>query len=264
MGRALFTGLVKSKKVLPSDFILTNHHVEKLSDLKKKYGVAISNDNQKAVRDADVIVLCVRPRMMKQVVHEIRNEISTTKLAISVAACVPIQLLESYFQSDKMGLIRIIPNIPVSFQKGVIGWIDNGKVTKADINVFTSFFQTLGLLLKCKNDEGLEKLSMIAGCGIGYVAYFMKNLSLAAEKYGFSTKDAQRISQLVFSSTIEQLERINQTPDKLVTAVATKGGITEEVLMSLDKGAFPELFQKSIQNGFQKVKNISDELQKEI
>lgn len=263
IGRALFEGLVRGKKVSVDSFILTNHHVEKLSDVHKKFGVNISNDNNKAIRDGDIILLCVRPRDMKRVIDGAKQEFTQKKLIISVAACVPLALLEKYFGRKDLQIIRIIPNIPVAFGEGVVGWLDNGKVTKENLNDFKELFSTLGQLIRCVNDDTLEKLSMIAGCGIGYVAYFMKQLEEAAKNYGFARQDAQKISRLVFSGTIKHMGITNSSPDKLVEAVATKGGITEEVLQSLERGKFPSLFQSAIQNGYDKVRRLTAELENE-
>ena len=152
----------------------------------------------------------------------------------------------------------------MAYGEGVIGWIDNGKVKKEKLSDFRKLFSRLGLLVRCPNDEGLEKLSMVAGCGIGYVAYFMKSLAQAAEKYGFSGEEAQKIARTVFFSTVDHLRITNQTADELIASVATRGGITEEVLKSLDRGKFLELFVQSINVGFQKVVNTTSKLKKEL
>lgn len=264
IGRAIFKGLINSSIIRPSQIILTNHHPEKIDDLHKQYGVQITSDNQKAAEKSDIVLFCVKPRDMKQALYKVRKHLDRHKLIISVAACINLNLLETYLGNKNYQIIRIIPNIPVAYGEGVIGWIDNGKIKKENLLNFKKSFSRLGLLVQCSNDNGLEKLSLIAGCGIGYVAYFMKNLVLAAEKYEFSKEIAQKISQAVFSGTVHHLTTTGQTPDELITSVATKGGITEEVLNSLDKSKFVELFLQSIGNGFKRVGIITNELKKEV
>ena len=99
-----------------------------------------------------------------------------------------------------------MPNIPVAYQKGVIGWIGNRNIDKNDEILLVKLLTTLGKVIKCNNEEKLDKLSMIAGCGTGYATYFMANLAKVAKIYGFKEKEAKEIVLSTFSGIINSLE----------------------------------------------------------
>ncbi|MBI5452642.1 hypothetical protein HY945_04200, partial [Candidatus Gottesmanbacteria bacterium] len=153
--------------------------------------------------------------------------------------------------------------IPIAYGKGVVGWIGNNKITKLDEELVHRLLSPLGLLLKCKTDEALEKLSMISGCGAGYVSYFMKNLKKVAQKYGFSENEAYKIVLMTFLGTVYHLQSTGLQFEEMLTAIATKGGITEEVVKSLDERKFYQIFEKSINNGYVKIGKITKELENE-
>lgn len=240
--------------------ILATPHVTHLTDLQKKYSVEITSDNKLAAIKADIVILAVRPRVIKIVVEEIREHITKETIIISTAACVPLQLLDKYFQSEKVKVVRIMPNIPVAYSMGVIGWLANNNLSENEKKIITILLSPLGLLIDCNNDEELDKLGMISGCGPGYIAYFMNNLEKVAISYGFSAKQAKAIVEQTFAGTLKHLKETQLSTKDLVSAVATKGGITEEVIGNFNKNNFSVLLKESIDHGYKKVRKISREL----
>lgn len=264
MGRALFKGFINSKKYFPSDFLLTNHHRGKLSDLEKDFEVTITDNNRQAVRDADIIFICVKPKAVSEVIREFKSELKRDKLIISVAACVTMGLLEKYINDHDIKVVRIIPNIPVNYGMGVVGWFGNNNIDQKDRKFITNLLSVLGKVVDCKNDEGIEKLSVIAGCGIGYIAFFMESLEKITGNYGFSPEDAYEIVMATFEGTVKQLRTSGQKFEELRISVATKGGLTEEIINSLNEGKFAGLLTNSIRKGYTKAWKINQEIEQNI
>lgn len=262
MGVSIFRGLRKYGN-LPSDqFILANPNLEKLSSLKKEFGVRLTRDNTEAARESDIIFIAVRPKIMEKVMKEIKDFVNSDKMIISVVACVPIRLLEKYLGVKKFRIIRIMPNIPVAYGLGVVGWIGNNQIDDSDKKLIKKLLKLLGVVIDCQDEKQLDKLSMISGCGPGYVGYFINNLEKVAQKYGFSYEESRKIVEATFSGTLYHLKKTQTSSEYLVSSVATKGGITEEVINSLKKGHFFELFMESINKGFTKVGKVSRILEK--
>lgn len=261
MGVSIFRGLKKYGNLPSGQFILSSPNPEKLSGLQQEFGVRLTKVNTDAVEKSDIIFIVVRPRIVAEVIREIKDIIRGDQIIISVAACIPIRLLEIYLGTSKFKIIRIMPNVPVSEGKGIIGWLPNINVKSNDREIIQKLLSVLGILVECKDDNQLDKLSMISGCGPGYVGYFMRCLQMKAVQYGFSEADAYTMVMSTFSGTIHNLETKNETFQELVKSIATKGGITEEVLKNLDCNKFPVIFGKSIDHGYDKIKNIEKELE---
>lgn len=256
ISHAIVDGLLKAKAVNNDKIILSGPHPEKFADLKKKYGVRMTSDNIEAVKTADIIFIGVRTKIVKTVTEEIKNHIKRDALIISIAAGVTFDLLHKYFSAKDIKMARIMPNIPVAYEMGVVGWIGDNLTTNDKI-LIKSLLKPLGLVIECKDEKVMDKLSMISGCGIGYVAYFMNNLEKITKSYRFSKDETRRIVNQVFSGTNRHLEVIHGSPEELMKAVATKGGITEEVLNSMERFGFYKIFSKSIDNGYVKIKKLT-------
>lgn len=255
IGQAVLKGLLQ--KISPENFILANPRTDKLNELKSKYNIKITSDNIVAVMQSQIIILAVKPKKIKEVIEEIKPYLSEDKILISVAACITLEILEQYLGKKSYKVIRLMPNIPVNNNKGVIGWLINSKINKKEKDAIEKLVSFLGLSIKCKNDEEIDKLCMISGCGPGYVAFFMEALKEVAKEYGFNDEVAEKIVLATFSGTAHYL---NDTPMKfrqLINAVTTKGGVTEEVIKHFKKKRYFENIRSSINAGYLRSKKIS-------
>lgn len=227
--------------------------------------------NVEVTKASDIIIIAVKPKVVGKVAEEIRDYIQKEQLIISTAACVTLELLEKYFNKKGSDLkrakgltpkiIRIMPNIPVAYGLGVVGWIGNNKIDGNDKKLIKKLLKPLGIIIDCKDEEQLDKLSMISGCGPGYAGYIMKCLQKKAEQYGFSENEAHKIVLSTFSGTLHNLETRNISFENLVRSIATKGGITEEVLSNMENKEIPKIISNSIDLGYDKIKRIESMLE---
>lgn len=263
IAHALIHGWLTTKTISPSQLTLANPHLDKLDGLKKEFKLRCLTDNKNALKNADIVILTVRPRVIRSVIEDIKDSIIDYKavLIISVAACATQNLLEHYFYPKKVKLIRIMPNIGVMYGKGVVGWIGNNYIKKEDKQIISRLLSPLGRVIVCKNDEDMNRLSMISGSGPAYVAYFMNQLELAALAYGFSENNARTMVQQTFEGTLNHLATTHVSADELVRQVATKGGITEEVINNLEAKNFSGIFNNSLAKGLDKIIKITKELE---
>ncbi|MCL4338219.1 pyrroline-5-carboxylate reductase [Patescibacteria group bacterium] len=263
IAHAFVAGLCRGGKVDPKAITLSGPHPEKFSDLGKKYGVRVTSDNRQAAKSADIIFICVRPNVVNQVAKEIKGDLGRNAIIISVAAGVTFGLLNRYFLGKMWKIVRVLPNIPIAFGKGVVAYTDNGQLNKKDNEIVGSIFSPLGIVVKCKNEEEMNRLNVITGCGTGYVAYFIDAVKDVAKSYGFGTEMPGKIAMETFWGTLYQLKQTNQSPQELVTAVATKGGITEEIINNLEKKNFRKILKSSIDLGLAKMGKVTKELEKD-
>ena len=89
MGEALIRGLLTAKTVTPSQIVVTDVRPERLDSVAKTFGIRTTGDNMKAVADADIVVLAVKPQQMSTVLAPLKSATSDLTLFISIAAGVP-------------------------------------------------------------------------------------------------------------------------------------------------------------------------------
>ena len=155
-----------------------------------------------------------------------------------------------------------MPNISVAYSLGVVGWVGNKNIRLADKKLIADLFVPLGILVACKNEEELDRVDIISGCGPGVIAYFINNFEKVTQSYGFSQREGAEMAQYVFAGTVAHLKKTGLSAQDLITAVATKGGITEEVIKNLNKNNFYMVLKKSFQKGYAKIGKITRDLEK--
>src|SRR3984893_18229509 len=96
MGGILLRAFLEQKLVQPKRVHATVRHAEKARALAKQLGIEVSTDNRAAVRDADIVLLAVKPQVVREVLEEIKSEMKPGRLIVSVVASVPTQLMEKY------------------------------------------------------------------------------------------------------------------------------------------------------------------------
>ena len=261
IAQAMINGLIQSS-FKPANICVSNPTLTKLREFLVKTKVRSTTNNKFAVKNADIVFITVRPTVVKHVINEIKESVTSRMVIVSVAACIDFALLNRYFDGNVVKLMRIMPNIPVKEKKGVIGLIAGSAVTLREKATVTNLLESLGLIVECTNEKLLDKLSLISGCGPGVTAFLIDTLENEARLMGFSEAAAEKIAVKTFEGTIAHLLHHKRSPQTLVKEVATPGGITEKIIQSLSSG-YPQLLRKSLKSGYDRITSITKELKEQ-
>src|ERR1700687_2911680 len=120
MGEALISGLLRFGHWKASHIIACDIRHDQLSQLQLRYKVRASADNRWAVREADIVLLAVKPQHMKHVLEEVGPVIRQNQLVLSIAAGIKTLFIEKYL-AKKVPVMRIMPNMPALIGMGTAG-----------------------------------------------------------------------------------------------------------------------------------------------
>lgn len=243
MGKAFYEGLVFSG--VKKENILTSDN---------------SEESKKIAANADYIVLALKPSIVTEVIAEIKD-IVTDKILISVAAAVTLFSLEKSTGNVTQKIIRLMPNLPVAYGKGVIGFYSNQAVSDQEKDEVSSWLSGLGTVINCKEENDLEAITVLSGSGPAVVAYFISLLEKSGESFGLDQEAASKIANQTFVGTLELLKQTKLSAQSLQELVATKGGVTETIISTFDTKKIPSQFVESLEQGYAKIKRIKDELE---
>ncbi len=118
MGGILLKALLEKGLLSPKSTFATVQHEERARALAEKLGVSVGTDNLAAVRNADIIFVCVKPQVVQEVMEQIRPNVSSKQLIISVAASVPTSHIEKALGSE-VAVVRAMPNTPCALGCGM-------------------------------------------------------------------------------------------------------------------------------------------------
>ncbi|HSA83586.1 MAG TPA: pyrroline-5-carboxylate reductase [Patescibacteria group bacterium] len=214
-----------------------------------------AEENIKVASDADWVLLALKPHVVNEVLADIKEAIGD-KIVLSVACGVTIAAMKNVLGNDNQKIIRLMPNLPVAYGKGVIGYYNSDSVSYEEKNEVVKILSGLGSVIPCTKEEELDAMTILSGSGPAIVAYCLSLFEKAGESFGFEKDEAQQIAYQTFLGTLELLKQKQQTAQALQEAVATKGGTTEAIIKKLDEEQIASRFQKSFETGYARIKEI--------
>src|SRR5208283_2928358 len=147
MGGILMQALQKRNVVQAKNVCATVQHADRAATLSTKYGIKVTTDNRAAVREADIILLCVKPQTLGEVVSEIQSELRPNHLIVSIAASVPTAYIEKRIPAG-VPVIRAMPNTPSMVGAGMTAFCCGRSVKPADLEVAQTLFGTVGEVVR--------------------------------------------------------------------------------------------------------------------
>ncbi len=234
MAEALVKGLIAAGTAKPDQILVTDVSPDRLEHLKKTYGVAPRSSNQEAAREADIIVLSVKPQVIDRVLVDISSAVDDRKLVISIAAGVALAKIEKGL-GEKARVVRVMPNTPALVLAGAAGLAGGKRATNEDISLAQKIFNSVGRAVVVE-EKLMDAVTGLSGSGPAYVFMIIDALSDAGVKAGLPRQLALELAaQTVFGSAKMVLET-KEHPGKLRDMVTSPGGTTIEGLHALEKG----------------------------
>jgi pyrroline-5-carboxylate reductase len=234
MGEALIHGLIHGHLCRPDQIICSDTRPEKLKVIREKYGVKGTSHNSEVVKQSDIIILAVKPQILKPVVNDIAKYLDLSKLIISIAAGVSLDTIESCSKKE-LKLIRVMPNICVSVREGVSA-ISGGKhALREDLMMAKAIFDSVGKSLFIEENL-LDAVTGLSGSGPAYIFLIIDALADAGVKVGLSRDDALILASQTVLGAAKMLIETGEHPGKLKDMVTSPVGTAIAGLHTLEEG----------------------------
>jgi pyrroline-5-carboxylate reductase len=233
MAAALISGL--TKRGMPNErLIVADPSQEQLQRLARDFGVETAADNVSAVQGAEVVVLAVKPQMMRSVALSLAPHLATAcPLVISVAAGIPHAALARWF-GPKIPVIRTMPNRPALNGFGATGLYAPAAVGAAYRALAEAIMAAVSATVWVEHESQMDTVTALSGSGPAYFFLLMEALEAAAHERGLPRDVAHR---LTLETAFGAAQMARQSSDSLATLreqVTSKGGTTAAALEVLD------------------------------
>jgi len=237
MAGALIKGLLAAKLYRPQDMLASDVLPAQLRKIKRAYKVDGLNDNRVVVRQAQTIVLAVKPQIIDQVLAEIQPEVTRDKLFISIAAGVPLRRLEAGLGGSAR-VVRVMPNTPALLGKGIAVVVRGHKAKPQDEKLTLALFRGVGDALAVKEEALLDPVTGLSGSGPAYVYLFAEALITGGVQAGLAPPVAARLTFQTLAGAVAMLQETGKSPKALRDMVTSPGGTTLAGLSRLEEGNF--------------------------
>lgn len=248
MSRSIIAGLIQAG--YPAGRIIAaNPSRPKLDELADQFGIRITQNNAEAAREADVIVLAVKPQLMAAMLEALVAELGSLagKLLISIAAGIKVERLQE-MAGGHSRIIRTMPNTPSLLGLGMTGLYAPTGIDQADRDFAEQMMQAVGKTLWVAQESGINGVIAAAGSAPAYFFLFMQGIAEEAEAMGFSPEQARLLVQ---QTALGAAAMVEQNPELSLQAlreqVTSKGGTTAEAVKTFQEQGLKPLTSRAMQ-----------------
>lgn len=248
MGRAILSGLL-APGVQVAGIRVTNRSEARAAELAGTPNVTAyatetkADANRLAVDGAQVVIVAVKPAMVRDLLAEIRDSLAPGTVVVSVAAGVTTETMESLLP-DTVSVVRSMPNTPAVVGKAVTGISAGSRTDPEDLDTVRTLFGTVGEVVVVPEPQ-LDALGTISGSGPAYVFFLIEALTETAVQKGFTPEQARTLVNGTFLGASELLVSSGEDPAELRRRVTSPNGTTERAIAVLSEADLPALFTQA-------------------
>jgi pyrroline-5-carboxylate reductase len=220
---------------------------EKLAQLAALCGVHTQSDNNSAISQAKVVVLAVKPQVLKQVAEDLSATVQQVKpLVISIVAGVKEASLRHWLGGE-VALVRSMPNTPAMIQSAATGLHAGPGVSEAQRSQAESILRAVGLTRWVEDESMMDAVTAISGSGPAYFFLIMEAIETTARQMGLDEDTARLLTLQTALGAARMALESSDSPAVLRQKVTSPGGTTECALGILEEGEIRTLFDKALQ-----------------
>lgn len=235
MGGAIARGLCKGRIIAPEDIVLSNRSVAKLDAIKAQYATIVTTcDNRQAACHADMIILAVKPWLIKTVIDEIKP--TPEQVVVSVAAGIDFDSLEAMLPQCGNTIFRLIPNTAISLQESLT-LISSRNATPEQEQLMLDIFNEIGVAMLIPESQMSAATSMTSS-GIAYALKYIQAAMQAGVELGIYPHDAMKMVAQSMKGAAELILQNDTHPAVEIDKVCTPGGYTIKGINSLEANGF--------------------------
>ena len=250
MAEAMIKGLLSASFIEAKNVFVSEPSEAKRDTLHAEYKIKVSADNRELVKKCDIIILAVKPQIVQKVLRDIASLVGRDKLVISIAAGVPIAIMDDVLRggkNKKFSIVRTMPNTPALVQEGVTAIASGEHVRKIDVKIVHRIFEAVGRTVDVEEDQ-LDAVTGLSGSGPAYIFMLIEALSDAGVKMGLSREVANTLTIQTVLGSAKLARESGKHPGELKDMVTSPAGTTISGLHALEEGSFHTTLMNAVED----------------
>ncbi len=233
MGGAIIKGMLQSGFATKEQILASTSTPEHIPMREEALGISVIADNESIIKNADVIILAIKPYQFESVLRPVCHLTRPDQLIISLAAGVSLSHMEKeFFPSRK--ILRAMPNTPVQVLEGMTSLSPNGPVTETDLSIAKGLFESCG---KCEvvPESLIETVIGVSGSSPAYIYMVIEAMADAAVSDGMPRPKAYTFAAQAVLGAAKMVLETGEHPGKLKDNVCSPGGTTIAAVAKLEE-----------------------------
>ncbi|MED7819429.1 MULTISPECIES: pyrroline-5-carboxylate reductase [unclassified Francisella] len=257
MASAMVAGMV-THGYNAQDIVVFDRNEQKRQDLFDKYSIATSTSLEETVKQADILILAIKPQGMADLIKNIRSLVVAEQIIVTVAAGIETIAYEKLFNKE-ISFVRTIPNTPSSLGYGATGIYFNNNVSNSKKDLVIDIMKTMGVVIVVDAEKEIDVIAAVASSGPAYYFQFMEHMINAATKRGLTKLQAEKLVAQTCLGAAQMALNSDEDIANLRKNVTSKKGITFEALKTFEKYDLGSIVDKAIQANIDRAKELTKE-----
>jgi pyrroline-5-carboxylate reductase len=255
MGGILLQAFLKQNLFAADQIHATVAHSERAVVLSAQWGVDVSTDNLEAARQADLILIGVKPFQVPELIEKIKPALTQAKTIVSIAASVKTRAIEEA-AGIELAVLRAMPNTPSALGAGAAGLCAGRFVKPEQMGLAQRIFETVGRAV-IVDEKHMDAVTGLSASGPAYIYIIIEALAEAGVKVGLPRDIATQLAaQTVFGAGKMVLET-GYHPALLKDAVTTPAGCTIDGILELEEGGLRVTLIKAVMRATERAKQLA-------
>ena len=250
MAEAMVNGLITASFIEAKNILVSDPISERLEYMHSEYKVKTTSDNRELVQKSDILVIAVKPQSVEKILKNFADLVDEKKLIVSVAAGVPIRLIEEILDGKnkkKVPVVRTMPNTPALVQEGVTAICGSEHVTKTEMKIAHRIFEAIGRTVDVEEGH-IDAVTGLSGSGPAYIFMIIEALSDAGVKMGLSREVANTLTVQTVLGSAKLARESGKHTGELKDMVTSPGGTTISGLHALEEGGLRTTLMNAVEN----------------
>lgn len=245
MARAMISGLLAKKAVAPTDIVLHGGQPLHYEPYAAKIGAKALASNQAVAETADIVFLAVSPKLGEPILQAIGSTLKKRHVpVVSMLTGVSVATLEEALGSHDHPVLRIMPNVNVAINAGMIAYAANDAVA-GQLDGLLDLLNVLGKTMSLP-EEQFSTFVALAGSSPAFIYLFIDSLARAGVKYGLEKDQATAIVAQAVMGSAKNVLASDQSPFDLIDQVSSPGGTTVAGLLAMEEAGLMTAVVKGV------------------
>ena len=255
MGGILLQAFLKNNLVAADQIFATVHHPDRAQALSAQFGIEVTTDNLAAAKQADIILLGVKPIQVPGVIEQIKPALNAQKVVLSFAASVKTRSIEDAAGCD-LGVIRAMPNTPAMLAAGVTALCAGRFVTAEQMAVAQRIFHTVGRTVVV-DEKHMDAVTGLSGSGPAFLYIVIEALAEAGVNVGLPRDVATLLAAQTTLGSARMVLETGYHPALLKDAVTTPAGCTVDGILELEEGGLRVTLIKAVKRATERARELA-------
>ena len=262
MGGTILEGLLDTGVATPERLLVSDPRRERREQLLDELGVASTGSNLEVARFADLLVLATKPQAFDRVLAEIAPATGPEKLVVSIAAGVPIRVLEAHLAAGTR-VVRTMPNTPALVHAGVTAISGGAHASDEDVEGVRALFAQIGLT-EVLEESQLDAVTGLSGSGPAFIFVIIEALADAGVKQGLHRSTALKLAAQTVLGAAKLLQETGAHPGALKDQVCSPGGTTISALHVIEAGGLRTTLMNAVEAATERSRELGADIARKL